>query len=131
MSHVLRATARGAVITPSDVFWADAHYYLGIAIMAMILTRLFIRSIWGAPQPLQQGWMRKAAALSHGAFYVLLIAAPILGLLAYYVGEPFGDLHEICKPLLIILIGLHAAAALFHQLWLKDGTLRRMLVPTR
>jgi cytochrome b561 len=75
--------------------------------------------------------MRKAAALSHGAFYVLLIAAPILGLLAYYVGEPFGDLHEICKPLLIILIGLHAAAALFHQLWLKDGTLRRMLVPTR
>lgn len=131
MSHVMRATARGALVTPSDAFWAGAHYYLGIAIMTLALVRLFIRFVWGAPEPLQRGWMRKAGALSHGAFYILLIAAPILGLLAYYVGEPFGDLHELCKPLLIILIGLHAAAALFHQFWLKDGTLRRMLVPTR
>jgi cytochrome b561 len=27
------------------------------------------------------------------------------------------------------LIGLHAAAALFHQFWLKDGLLMRMLRP--
>jgi cytochrome b561 len=75
--------------------------------------------------------MGKAAALSHAAFYALLVAAPILGVLAYYLGKPFGDLHELCKPALIILIGAHAAAALFHQFWLKDGTLRRMLVPGR
>jgi cytochrome b561 len=131
MSHVMRATARGAVVTPSDAFWADAHYYLGVAILALVLVRLGIRFIWGAPEPMQQGWMRKAAAFSQGAFYIVLIAAPILGLLAFYLGEPFGDLHELCKPALIILIGLHAAAALFHQFWLKDGTLRRMLVPAR
>jgi cytochrome b561 len=131
MSHVMRATARGAVVTPSDAFWADAHFYLGIAVLALVLIRLFIRFIWGAPEPLQQGWMGKAAALSHAAFYALLVAAPILGLLAYYLGKPFGDLHELCKPALIILIGAHAAAALFHQFWLKDGTLRRMLVPGR
>lgn len=129
MSHVMRAIARGAVITPSDAFWADAHYYLGVAVLALVLVRLALRFIAGAPEPAQQGWMAKVAALSHGAFYILLLAAPILGLLAYYLGKPFGDLHELCKPLLIILIGAHAAAALFHQFWLKDGTLRRMLVP--
>jgi cytochrome b561 len=129
MSHVRRATARGAVVTPSDALWADAHYYLGIAILALAIGRLYIRFVWGAPEPLQQGRISKAAALSHGAFYIFLIAAPILGLLAFYLGKPFGGLHELCKPLLIILIGAHAAAALFHQFWLKDGTLRRMLVP--
>jgi cytochrome b561 len=131
MSHVLRATRRGMVVTPSDAFWANVHYYLGIAVLALVFGRLFIRFILGAPEQLQQGWMGKAAALSHGAFYILLIAAPILGLLAYYLGKPFGELHELCKPLLIILIGAHAAAALFHQFWLRDGTLRRMLVPRR
>jgi cytochrome b561 len=131
MSHVRRATARGLAVTPTDIFWADVHYYVGIAVLALVLIRLVIRFIGGAPEPLQEGWMGKAAALSHVAFYILLIAAPILGLLAYYLGKPFGGLHELCKPALIILIGAHAAAALFHQLWLKDGTLRRIFVPGR
>ncbi len=131
MTHLRRAIARGLTVTPSNVFWADVHYYAGIAVLALVLLRLFIRFIWGAPEPAQQGWMGKAAALSHVAFYLLLIAAPILGLLAFYLGRPFGSLHELCKPALIILIGAHAAAALFHQFWLKDGTLRRMLVPAR
>src|SRR5262249_35508766 len=85
MTHVIRATARSAVITPSAAFWADIHYYLGIAVLVLVLARLFIRFILGAPEPLQEGWMGKAATLSHRAFYILLIAAPILGLLAYYL----------------------------------------------
>src|SRR6478736_5039967 len=112
MTHVIRATARGAVVAPSAAFWADIHYYVGIAVLALVLIRLLVRFVWGAPEPLQQGFMGKAAALSHWAFYIVLIAAPIFGLLAYYIGQPFGDLHELCKPALIILIGLHAAAAL-------------------
>jgi cytochrome b561 len=131
MTHLRRAIARGLTVTPTNVFWADAHYYFGIAVLALVLMRLVIRFISGAPEAAQQGWMGKLATLSHGAFYILLIAAPILGLFAYYFGKPFGELHQLCKPALIILIGLHAAAALFHQFWLKDGTLRRMLVPAR
>ncbi len=129
MTHVRRAIARGDVITPSSAFWADAHYYIGVAVLALVAVRLVLRFAHGAPEPSQQGWMGKAAALSHAGFYVLLITAPVLGLLAYYLGKPFGSLHTLCKPALIILIGAHAAAALFHQFWLKDGTLRRMLVP--
>lgn len=131
MSAVIKAVERGWTSSVRQVFWANVHYYVGIAILALVLVRLAFRFIWGAPPPAQQGWMHFAAALSHSAFYFLLLAAPVLGLLAYYVGDPFGDLHELCKPALIILIGLHAAAALFHQFWLKDGTLRRMLVPER
>jgi cytochrome b561 len=35
------------------------------------------------------------------------------------------------KPAFIILIAIHALAALYHQFWLKDGTLKRMLAPGR
>lgn len=37
------------------------------------------------------------------------------------------ELHEIGGKVGCGLIGLHAAAALFHHYWLKDDTLRRML----
>jgi cytochrome b561 len=75
--------------------------------------------------------MKKAAAASHALFYVILLAMPVLGLLGYYIGDPYADIHSWGKPLLIILICIHAAAALLHHFWLKDGTLRRMLVPAR
>lgn len=129
MSKAIKATERGVDLSPSQVLWADVHYYVGIAILVLILLRLTARFTWGAPPLLQQGWMRSAARTSHAAFYVLLLAAPGLGLLAYYLGNPFGGMHSLCKPLLIALIGIHAAAALFHQFWIKDGTLLRMLVP--
>jgi len=73
--------------------------------------------------------MQTAAKLSHLAFYVVLVLMPVTGLLAFYVGDPYGDIHELGKPLLIALIALHAFAALYHQFWLKDGTLRRIVVP--
>jgi cytochrome b561 len=38
-----------------------------------------------------------------------------------------GRLHEFGVWMLLALIGLHAAAALFHGLILRDGVLQRML----
>jgi cytochrome b561 len=35
--------------------------------------------------------------------------------------------HETLANILLILAGLHAAAALWHHYWLSDGVLRRML----
>ena len=40
-----------------------------------------------------------------------------------------GDIHAIAKPAFIVLIGIHAAAALAHHFVLKDAVLRKMLVP--
>ena len=41
--------------------------------------------------------------------------------------ETLGEAHEILAYLLLVLVGLHAAAAVFHQAILRDGTLSRML----
>lgn len=81
--------------------------------------------------------------------YLLLLVQPITGLARVLLrGRPFDlffwevpallepnpDLrsffisaHEIGGKALLLLIGLHAGAALFHRLVLRDGVLERML----
>jgi cytochrome b561 len=39
----------------------------------------------------------------------------------------WGEMHEVFGNLLLVAIGLHVAAALWHQFALRDGTLSRML----
>jgi cytochrome b561 len=131
MSMAMRAARHGRTLSPSDATLGTAHYWVGLAILALVALRIIVRRISGAPAPAEGGqrWLAQAARVSHGLFYVLLVAAPIAGLLGYYFGDPYGDIHSLSKPLFIVLISVHAAAALFHQFWLKDGTLRRMLVP--
>jgi len=129
IAETIESAERGTTASSFDQFFAGVHYWAGIAILALVAMRLWIRAIAGAPSPLQEGYMATAAKISHALFYILLILMPVLGLLAYYVGDPYGDLHELGKPVLIILITLHACASLYHQFWLKDGTLRRIFVP--
>ncbi len=62
-------------------------------------------------------------------FYALLVVVPVTGLLGYYYGDPYGELHTYAKPVFIGLIALHVAASLYHQFWRKDGLLMRMLTP--
>ena len=81
--------------------------------------------------------------------YVLLLVLPITGLgRVLFRGQPFDllfwhvpalfaendsirhllvEAHEIGAEALLALIGLHAGAALFHRLVLRDGVLQRML----
>jgi cytochrome b561 len=131
MGHVMRAERRGTVPDPTDVTLAGLHYWIGLAILALVGVRLLARWRFGAPEAASEApnWAVQAARLSHALFYVLLAAAPVTGLLAYYFRYPYGDIHELAKPVFIVLIGIHAAAALWHEFWLKDGTLRRMVLP--
>lgn len=130
MTTVVDAAEEGRAVSPSDQFLGSAHYWVGTAILALVFVRLAIRLTTGAPTPAASGasWMRTAAKLSHALFYLLLVATPILGLMAFYLGGPW-DIHSLNKPAFIVLIGIHALAALYHQFGLRDGTLRRMLVP--
>ena len=41
--------------------------------------------------------------------------------------QTFRETHDTLATILLVLIAAHAAAALRHHLWLKDGTLMRML----
>jgi cytochrome b561 len=130
IKHVLRAERTGRAVSAADVTLGTLHYWIGLAILALVALRIVVRLWSGAPAAaIESGWLAGAARLSHGLFYVLLVLTPILGLLGYYFGNPYGDIHSWSKPVFIVLISLHAAAALFHQFWLKDGTLARMIQP--
>jgi cytochrome b561 len=85
----------------------------------------------------------------HLALYLFLIAMPLLGWLALSAtGKPvpfFGlqlpalvgadkaladslkEIHETIGTVGYYLVGLHAAAALFHHYGMRDNTLPRML----
>jgi cytochrome b561 len=39
----------------------------------------------------------------------------------------FAEAHDVGAKAMVLLIGLHAGAALFHRLVLRDGVLQRML----
>ena len=88
-------------------------------------------------------------AFTHGVLYLLMVGMPILGVLALAWGgkpiQPFGltltlpllqdkslaslskEVHESGATLVYIFVGLHAAAALWHEFMLKDRLLRRMI----
>ncbi len=133
MTHAVDAVAQGTTATPFDTQFASLHYWFGIAILALVVVRLVVRLTRGIPPaaPSTPRWSDLAARIAHGLFYVLLVAVPVTGLLGYYVEGPFGDIHAWAKPVFIGLIAIHGAASVYHQFWVKDGTLSRMLLPVR
>jgi cytochrome b561 len=132
MTAMVDAASEGLPISTTDQALGSAHYWVGISVLLLALLRLILRLTLGAPQVAGTSprWIQIAAHASHGLFYLLLVAAPILGLLAFYAGDPWGDIHSLSKPAFIILIVIHALAALYHQFWLKDGALTKMVSPS-
>jgi cytochrome b561 len=133
MTAYVDSIAESTAVSPFDTNVATLHYYAGISILVLVAVRLAIRLYSGVPAaPVTSNyWMELAAKASHGLFYALLVAVPVTGLLGYYFEGPYGDIHSWAKPVFIGLIAIHAAAALFHQFWLKDGTLTRILKPAK
>lgn len=130
MTEFVEAAEEGQPASALDVSLAGVHYYFGIAILVLVAVRLALRLMNGAPPPPESGGaIELAGRISHWLFYALLIAVPVTGLLGYYYGDPYGELHALAKPVFIGLIGLHVVASLYHQFWRKDGLLMRMVRP--
>lgn len=128
------------------------HKWVGATVFIVVILRLGWRLLNPVPEPPSgtPGWQRVAAGLSHFLLYTVLIVMPITGwimsamknLPLVYLGlihipSPFGvnakwaeimvEVHGTLALALLILVGIHVAAALYHHFILRDTVLRRML----
>lgn len=105
------------------------HVYVGVAVLVLVAIRILVRITRGAPGPVQGGTLfDKLGEVSHWVLYVLMLAVPALGAISWYLKiDQTAGLHVIVMNVMMILIGLHAVAALFHQFILKDHLLLRMM----
>lgn len=127
------------------------HFMLGLSVLLLLALRVGARLAGSTPPivPAPPRWQTGAAHALHGALYLLMLVLPLLGwLILSAAGKPipfFGaelppllaadkalasqikEVHETLATFGYVLIGAHAAAALFHHHFMGDNTLRRML----
>lgn len=125
------------------------HFMLGLSVFALVWVRLAVFRLRPAPpiHPEPPRWQMLLAKLMHVALYGLMIAMPLMGCAAQRRGQAdsaglelpplvaesrnlswqLKDWHDTGGQIGYFLIGLHAAAALFHHHVVRDDTLRRML----
>ncbi|MCA0042785.1 cytochrome b [Celeribacter litoreus] len=126
MGRALRTFSQTGI---NDSLTAQLHVIVGIATIVLMVLRVIVRLIQGAPElpPAPHPLMDKAAHFAHIALYVAMILTPVVGLLAWFGGvREAGDVHEVLVNLTVLLVIAHVAAALFHQFVLKDDLLKRM-----
>ena len=137
---------------PTQDMLYNLHKSLGVVIFILVVLRLANRLILGAPAPAPgiERWQKAASSATHGLIYVLLVAMPIVGYIAnsaFGAPTPFFGLftippimgkneplsvvlfaiHRWSGFLLVVLVGMHVGAALFHHVIRGDTVLRRML----
>ncbi|HAV07734.1 MAG TPA: cytochrome B [Rhodobacteraceae bacterium] len=105
-----------------------AHVFGGILVGIFAVARLWLRKSRGVPEELPApAAQRLVAKIIHIGLYVLLIAMPVSGAVAWFggVGAAAGA-HEIMKAIMLTFVGLHIVGAIYHQVVLKDGIMARM-----
>ena len=132
----------------------SSHKLIGIIIFLVVLARLIYRFTHGAPadEPTLEWWQKAASHLNHWSLYALLLLVPIggyIGISQYPALDVFGIplpgivaanqeaasttflLHFWGAMLLLAMVAVHFAAAMFHYLIRKDNVLTRMLPSMR
>jgi cytochrome b561 len=128
----------------------DVHRSMGMLTWIVALARVVWRQRFAylppfpESMPKLQQWIAKA---NEYGLYTLLLVQPVTGLGGMlFDGRPFRlflwqvpaltappihllleEAHKVGGKALLVLIGLHACAALFHGVVLRDGVLQRML----
>jgi cytochrome b561 len=132
-------------------FDRQLHETLGIGVLAIMLVRLVWRTFDAVPDvPPMPQWMKVASEVVHAMIYLLLLAIPLtaisgawleghpltlLGNVRIYplvaeahdVGSAIASIHTWLGDAILWIAGVHAAAALYHHIVLRDGVLRTML----
>ncbi|NVK56767.1 MAG: cytochrome b [Alteromonadaceae bacterium] len=153
---LLSMLCAGAVMVDSLATWQPAlltmHKSFGVVALFLVFPRLLVRLTSAVPAlpsslpPLQ----KLAATLSHYFLYVLMFALPVTGLLMQYNAARPVDFfcvaslpaalstnieafalyrvsHGYLALALIVVVGVHVSAALYHHFVRKDDVLKSML----
>lgn len=129
----------------------QTHMIVGLALVVLLVLRVASRLVSGAPAPEAGGspLLEKLAGAGHLGLYALMLLVPIAGLATIFLrgrgielglftiaspieanralGRSAKEIHELLSYALVGLAALHAAAAVFHHVVLRDGTMRRMM----
>lgn len=127
------------------------HISLGASVFALALVRIFWRATHAAPPPVPMSpLMQIVAHAGHGLLYLAMLGVPLVGLLMVWakgrtpvlfgvlplppmigankdLAHTLEEAHEVMGHVMMVLAFGHAAAAIWHQKVLKDGTLGRMV----
>lgn len=142
--------------TPAKINAYALHKSVGLTLLVLVALRLAWRLFAGTPAPVAgtPRWQERIASITHWALYALMFAMPLSGWvfnsasgyplqwfkrfnLPAIAGRDEGladlaiQVHEYGFWLLMLLVVMHAGAALYHHLFQGDDTLRRMLPALR
>jgi cytochrome b561 len=123
----------------------------GVSVLILMVVRVGLKLTHHDPDIIPQPprWQTISAKAVHGLLYLMFLSLPLLGVLSLYVGQvewsflglqmpiaaaknpelqhSLKSVHELIANAGYFLVGLHAAAALFHHYIVRDNTLERML----
>jgi cytochrome b561 len=111
---------------------AYLHVAAGISVLLLALIRIYLRLTRGAPAPPadEPRFLQLTAEAAHRTIYLLLFLLPLSGAVAWFLGVKLaGDVHELLQNVLLVMIALHIAGALFQHFILRSQVLMRMFRP--
>lgn len=129
-------------------FVKKLHYSFGLTVLLLVFGRIAVRLFRPAPAGDRGGIAQVAAGAAHLGLYAFMMIMPLLGWIVLSglskeivfwglelpalidrnpeLAVTLEDWHAWGANIGYGLIGLHAAAALFHHFVLKDDVLRQM-----
>jgi len=150
-AYMLAEMLEDMTLSPLKLKLYAWHKWVGMSVLFLLPLRLALRFVDRFDHRFELTMFEvKVSAAMHGVLYLLLIAVPVLGWLhssaagfsVVWFGvlplpdlvgkdkalaEIFKELHEGSVNLLVSLVVLHAAAALYHHYIRRDGVLARMV----
>ncbi|MDA8092563.1 MAG: cytochrome b [Betaproteobacteria bacterium] len=136
---------------PARAFLTSAHIFAGLSVLVLLLPRVAARLFSPLPAvaPSPPHWQSRLATLAHFLLYLGMLLTPVLGILfVQAAGKDVGffgltlpavigthkavshgikEVHETLGLVMLYLVLIHAGAALYHHLFQRDNTLKRML----
>lgn len=135
---------------PGGERFMNLHKSVGLVLFVLVLLRALWRMFHppGALPAQMPVWEARLAPITHGLLYLAMLAVPITGIIgseyskaglkffgatlpawvapSRETAHTFFEIHETLVWVLVVLVGLHALAALKHRLVDRDAVFGRM-----